>query len=338
MKATPETHKLTVFEDVVGYIDYLAGCGTTSSSVTYTPPGKLLNVKVEFKVTKATKCFIVCSDAEPYTYDAKVFGTVVGADGVERATVFLEAKGFNDPEIGKVYEGTTDGLPHLIQVEFCKTGIGDPGAYWLTFTLILTYTYLLQGTLDVRTFTDSIEVSGWAVVVNVTSGYTPFYVKLDPGEYTVECTYNEETKTQAATVEEDKVTNAHFYFEAPPPPPKTWVRLRCEGVSSAQCVVFHGEYSDVVTVPTDFTVSPAGVWGFRALGETFQYWMVNGTRYDDREIQVNLEDGSDTTLTIHYTEEPKPPSLPDLAVALGLVAAFISIARLIYSGAKYFMD
>lgn len=128
-----------------------------------------------------------------------------------------------------------------------------------------------------------------------------------------------------------------YWWEEPgPPPPKTWVRLRCVGVATAQCVIFHEEYSETVMVPTDFTVSPAGVWGFRALGEGFEYWIVNDIRYDEREIQVNLEEESDTTLTMHYKAVAPPlPSIGDVAIALGVISAIITIGGVIYAAFTY---
>ena len=127
-----------------------------------------------------------------------------------------------------------------------------------------------------------------------------------------------------------------YKWEVIPPPPKTWVRLRVSGAISAQAVIFHGEYSDTVTVPKDFTVSPAGDWGFRALGEGFLYWLVNDVRYDAKEITVTLAEGSDTTLTMVFEIVVVPPSGSDVLVALGVLATIITIGGVIYLSSPYF--
>jgi hypothetical protein len=121
-------------------------------------------------------------------------------------------------------------------------------------------------------------------------------------------------------------------------PPKTWVRLRCEGIATTHCLLFHGEYSETVMVPTDFTVSPPGEWGFRALGEGFEYWIVNGTRYDDREILLLLEEGSDTTLTIHSKGIGFEDPIAAFAMIVGIVSGVIGIGGVIYSGIQYLRD
>ena len=125
------------------------------------------------------------------------------------------------------------------------------------------------------------------------------------------------------------------WVEEPPPPPKTWVRLRVSGVQSAQCVVVHGEYSETILVPSDFTVSPAGDWTFRALGEDFLYWIINDVRYDTREVTIMLVEGSDTTLIMYFKEGVVPPP-PDVLVALGVLATIITIGGVIYLVAPYF--
>lgn len=131
----------------------------------------------------------------------------------------------------------------------------------------------------------------------------------------------------------------YWWEEPPPPPPKTWVRLRCEGVAASQCVIFHGEYSDTVTVPKDFTVSPPGVWGFRALGGTFEYWMVNGTRYDEREILLDLAEGSDTILTMYYKGEINiQDPIAVISMGLGIISAIISIGGVIYGVATHLIE
>lgn len=72
-----------------------------------------------------------------------------------------------------------------------------------------------KGTLEVHAYEDSKEVEAVTEITGVENKYkTPFTLDLDPGSYTVKCTYKEQTKTETAIIESGKKTLMEFKFVA----------------------------------------------------------------------------------------------------------------------------
>ena len=72
-----------------------------------------------------------------------------------------------------------------------------------------------KGALDVHAYYDSVVVTATVEIVELEKSYTtPFRVDLDPGDYTLNATYADVTKTEVATVKAEETTTVNFRFVA----------------------------------------------------------------------------------------------------------------------------
>ena len=72
-----------------------------------------------------------------------------------------------------------------------------------------------KGRLEIHAYLDAEEVVAPCTVGGVGMGSTPVSLELDPGTYAVDVSYQAETKSQTAVVEDGLITRVDFQFEAP---------------------------------------------------------------------------------------------------------------------------
>lgn len=73
-----------------------------------------------------------------------------------------------------------------------------------------------QGKLEVHSFLKSTEVVTQVEIVGMDSYDTPFSIDLDPNEYTLKCTIQNETKIETVTIEAGKKKRVDFIFSPTP--------------------------------------------------------------------------------------------------------------------------
>lgn len=102
-----------------------------------------------------------------------------------------------------------------------------------------------KGTLKVYAYADGEEVTASVVVLDVGTYETPFSLDLDPGTYTLKATYDTQTDTKTATIEEGETTVVVFHFSLAPVWPSWWpIAAAAGGVALAAVVgvVAYQEY------------------------------------------------------------------------------------------------
>lgn len=91
--------------------------------------------------------------------------------------------------------------------------------------MTITCTYQLKpppppakGSVEIHAFLDSQEIVAPYEIVNATSGNTPSTVELNVGNYTINVTYQEQTKTQTIQIVEGQQIRVDFQFGTTPTP------------------------------------------------------------------------------------------------------------------------
>jgi len=72
-----------------------------------------------------------------------------------------------------------------------------------------------KGTLRVHAYSNKSEITANVKVAAVGNFTTPFTMNLDPGSYTLNSTYTNQTQTRTVEISEGQTTLAEFNFEAP---------------------------------------------------------------------------------------------------------------------------
>jgi hypothetical protein len=121
--------------------------------------------------------------------------------------------------IDGVCEIDTQGMTALYwsveKAGYEKAGGEKPGQ---TINVNLVRLAPAKGTLECHAYEDSKQVEASVTVTDVGTYTTPFTLELNPGSYSLTCTYLGKTQSKTVTIESEKWTLAEFKFAVTPPP------------------------------------------------------------------------------------------------------------------------
>ncbi|MEM2905068.1 MAG: hypothetical protein QW587_04940 [Candidatus Bathyarchaeia archaeon] len=145
-----------------------------------------------------------------------------------------------------------------------------------------------KGRLEAAAFLDSQSVTADILVVETgQEGRTPFSIELNPGSYTVKCTYGTDSLTQTAVVVEGQTTRLTFQFSAAPVKYTLSILAGMGGTTSPP----PGSYQ--YSAGSQVTVQASAYSGY-----VFNYWTVDGAVRGENPITVVMD--SDHALTAYF--------------------------------------